>query len=87
MFFVITYAIAPENRNAAQERFKSGGGLPPAGVKMIGRWHSVGGGRGLTVCESDDALAVANWAQQWSDLISFDVYPALDDASFAKLLG
>jgi len=54
---------------------------------MTGRWHAVGGGRGLTICESDDPLAVASWAQQWNDLISFDVYLPLDDTSFGKLLG
>lgn len=53
---------------------------------MIGRWHSAAGGRGVTIYESDDLQAVAKWAQERSDLISFDVYPALDDAGFAKLL-
>jgi hypothetical protein len=54
---------------------------------MIGRWHSAVGGRGITIFEADDAQAIAAWTQQWSDLITFDIYPALDDAGFAKLLG
>lgn len=87
MVFVSVYRISPEKRNSAQERFKKTGGQPPKGVKMIGRWHDVGGSRGVTICESDDAQAAANWAQQWSDLISFEIYPAIDDAGFAKLLG
>jgi hypothetical protein len=87
MFFVCLYTIPSENRNAAQARFKQGGGLPPAGVKMIGRWHSAVGGRGITIFEAEDAQAIAAWTQQWSDLITFDIYPALDDAGFAKLLG
>jgi hypothetical protein len=86
MLFVSLYTIPSENRNQAQERFKKGGGQPPAGVKMIGRWHSLGGGRGITLLEANDAQAVAQWAQQWSDLIHFDIYPAIDDAGFAKLL-
>jgi hypothetical protein len=87
MIFVSVYTLPPENRTAAQDRFKKSGGQPPKGVKMLGRWHSVEGGRGVTICESNDAQAVAAWAQQWSDLISFDIYPAIDDAGFAKLLG
>jgi hypothetical protein len=87
MYFVSLYTIPSQNRDAAQARFKQGVAPPPAGVKMIGRWHSVSGGRGVTICEADDAQAVAAWAQQWSDLITFDIYPALDDTAFAKLLG
>jgi len=40
----------------------------------------------VTVYETDDPQALAQWTQQWSDLISFDTYPALDDAGFGKLL-
>jgi hypothetical protein len=87
MLFVSYYTIATQNRDAAQARFMKGGGLPPAGIKMIGRWHSIEGNRGITVCEADDAQAVAAWAQQWTDLLSFDIFPAIDDAGFAKLLG
>jgi len=86
MLFVSLYSIPPENRNAAQEKFKQAGGGPPPGVKMIGRWHSAGGNRGVTIFEADDIQAVAQWAQQWSDLISFDIYPVLDDEAFGKLL-
>lgn len=87
MIFVGVYSLAPEKRNAAQERFKKTGGPAPKGIKMIGRWHAVGGGRGVTVFEADDAQAAAHWAQQWTDLIRFDIYPAIDDEGFAKLLG
>jgi hypothetical protein len=41
----------------------------------------------VTIYEANDPQAIANWAQQWSDLISFEIYPAIDDAGFAKLLG
>lgn len=86
MIFVSLYTLSSENRNSAQDRFKNSGGPPPAGVKIIGRWHSVGGLRGVTVFETNDPEAAAQWSQQWTDLISFDIYPALDDAGFAKLL-
>jgi len=87
MFFVSSYTIAPENRNAAEERFRKSGGKPPKGIKMIGRWHSASGGRGVNVFEADDPQAIATWAEQWTDLITFDIYPAIDDSGLAKLLG
>jgi Protein of unknown function (DUF3303) len=54
---------------------------------VIGRWHSVSGGRGVTVCEASDAQAVAQWTHDWNDIIHFDVHPAIDDAGLAKHLG
>lgn len=86
MLFVSLYTIPSNNRNQTQERFKKAGGKPPAGVKMIGRWHSLAGGRGVTLLEANDAQAVAQWAQEWTDLVHFDIYPVIDDAGFAKLL-
>jgi hypothetical protein len=87
MHFVISWSITPENRDAVLARFKETEGAPPKGVKMLTRWHSVGGGRGFCVGESDDTVAVGKWVQEWSDLMSFEVYPALDDEGFVKMLG
>jgi len=84
MIFVIAWTFKPENRDAIQARFKETGGLPPEGVKMLGRWHGIGTNKGVVVAESNDAVAVAKWAQGWSDLMSFDVYPALTDEDTVK---
>jgi hypothetical protein len=86
MLFVSEYRIAPENRNVAQERFMKTCGPPPQGVKVIGRWHSAVGGRGVTVYEANDALMIAQWAQQWSDVISFEIYAAIDDAALSRVI-
>ncbi len=86
MIFVTVYSFPPENRDACQARFKESGGMPPAGINLLGRWHAVGGLKGVHVCECDDAIAFAKWAQEWSDLLSIEIYPALDDDGVAKFL-
>ena len=85
MVFVIHWTCSPENLKAVVARFKETGGLPPKGVKMIGRWHDVTQRRGVAVAEADDAGAIATWAYQWSDQLQFDISPALDDAGAAKV--
>ena len=35
-------------------------------IKLIGRWHDLARGRGVIICESDSAEAVANWALNWN---------------------
>ena len=87
MTFMITYRISPSHRNAAQQRFKQGGGLPPQGVKMIGRRHKADGSGGFALCESDDVVALAKWTQDWSDLLEFETFPVLDDQQIRIVLG
>ena len=36
-------------------------------------------GRGVVICESESAEAVANWALNWNSLLDADVVPVLDD--------
>ena len=87
MTFMVTYKISPAHRNAAQQRFKQGGGLPPAGVQMIGRRHKADGSGGFTLCQTDDAVALAKWTQDWSDLLEFETFPVLDDNELGNVLG
>jgi len=49
---------------------------------------ALGSGRTRSaVYEANDAQLIAQWAQQWSDVISFEIYAAIDDAGFAKVIG
>jgi hypothetical protein len=50
-----------------------------SGIKQIGRWHDLARGRGVVICESDSAEALANWALNWNGLLDADVVPVLDD--------
>jgi len=87
MLFVTYFSYPPQNREAVQARFKKTRGKPPEGVKMLGRWHAIGGGKGVHVCECDDPIALAKWVQEWSDLLTLEVLPVLDDASALKRIG
>jgi hypothetical protein len=86
MLFVSILSVPPENRNEVQARFKeTAGGKPPAGIKLLGRWHAVGGGMSFGVYECDDPAAMAKWAQEWSDLMSIEIHPVMTDEALAKL--
>ena len=86
MTFVMIWRFPPERRGEVQGRFLETGGPPPAGVKMIGRWSRIGGGEGICIAETDDAVALGKWAQDWNDLMEFEIYPALDDQTVAKVI-
>jgi len=86
MLFHITYEVSPQDRNQVQKRFKETGALPPEGVTMQGRWHSAAGHIGFLVAESSDAVAIAKWMQNWTDLLAFDITPVLTDEEVAEIL-
>jgi len=87
MQFLVQWTIKPDHRDRAQTRFKETGGMPPASVKMLGRWHLAAGLEGFLVCEADDAIALGKWTQGWTDVLTFRVTPVYDDAGALEVMG
>jgi hypothetical protein len=86
MLFHITYEFLPDHRDAAQDRFKETGGLPPEDVKMIGRWHFAEGHGGTLIAETDNPVSISKWTQEWTDLLSFQITPVLTDEQIMEVL-
>ncbi|MFK0088604.1 DUF3303 domain-containing protein [Pseudomonas sp. NPDC090755] len=86
MLYIIHWTIATENRNAAMVRFNQTGGAPPAGLKILGRWHAVGSSQGFGVVEADNVNLVFQMVLEWSDLMNVQVFPAVTDEHLAPLL-
>ena len=87
MLFHITFEFTPESRDIIQKRFKETGALPPDGVTMLNRWHSATSHVGYVVAESSDAVAIAKWMQNWTDLLAFEITPVLTDEEIAEVIG
>lgn len=86
MLFIVSWTGHPEHRDATFARFVKTGGAPPAGVKMLGRWHMVGRFGGFAIAEASDPILMQKWSMDWSDLMSMDVCPALVDDQAAPLI-
>ena len=87
MKFVITWSIATENYKSAIKKFLDTGAPPPAGVKMLGRYHGLQGSmRGFIIAESADARGIYTWLADWMEVCSFDVVPVVEDGDAAQLL-
>ncbi|WP_425044741.1 DUF3303 domain-containing protein [Primorskyibacter sp. S87] len=86
MKYIAAWVFEPDNVDAIIERFMKTGGLPPEGVTMEARWFDVAGGRGFAVADSDDPVAVAKWCRAWTDLMSFEIIPVIDDGQMAQVL-
>ncbi|MBK8501993.1 MAG: DUF3303 family protein [Saprospiraceae bacterium] len=84
MKFMLTWRVHPEKRQsvlaafsqmtAAQDAADMGGK-----IRLIGRWHNVAEFTGVAIYESDDPIAIANWALNWNSVLDAVVAPVLDD--------
>jgi|TARA_B100000686_G_C16166290_1_gene654101 hypothetical protein len=83
MKFLVSWTSAPGVREEGYKGFAqmsdADHAADHAGVTIIGRWHNLGQGSGLAICESDDAAAVHAWAFNWNKILDIDVAPVLDD--------
>ena len=85
MKFIVSWKIPKASVLTAQARFLQTGGAPPAGVKMVGRWHGMSGG-GVLIAESDNAKALYTWIEQWNDVLDFKVTPCVEDSEAGEVL-
>ena len=80
MKFIVQWNGQPTAQPSAVERFmKTGGALPPDGIKMLARWHSIGELSGFAIIESDSTAPMAAWMLQWGDIFTFRIMPAVTD--------
>jgi len=85
MKFIVSWSLPHGTFSPAVARFLSTGGMPPAGVKLIGRWHGMNA-KGLAVVETRADKALYAWVATWSDLIEISAAPCLEDADAASVL-
>ena len=85
MKFAVQWTIPQATFRPAVAKFLKGGGMPPAGVTLVCRYH--GSGRGWAVVETTDAKALYAWVAEWSEFLPIETDPVLEDADAGAVLG
>ena len=85
MKFIVSWKIPKGSVVSSEARFLKTGAPPPAGVKMLGRWHGMSGG-GVLIAETDDAKALYSWLANWNDLLEFQTTPCVEDAEAGEVM-
>jgi hypothetical protein len=88
MKFMLTFSWNPDTKTRAEgvDRFLKTGGLPPASVKLLGRWTRADFGGGYDLLETDDPKGLAEFALMWSDLMQLEIHPVLEDQAMGEVL-
>lgn len=83
MQFVIVERFRGGDPVPVYRRFRDRGRLAPDGLRYIGSWVSTD----LTTCyqvmECDDRLLLDQWIANWSDIVEFEVIPAMSSGEAA----
>jgi hypothetical protein len=85
MLFMTIYTYEPGQRNEIVKRRLERGTVAPEGVKVIGDWSYLGGGRGFMVFEAQDPNVMMATTLAWSDLIKFETIPVMETEEVMKL--
>lgn len=84
MIFLVTWNPLPGAHKDVVARFLSGRMTPPAGVKLVGRYHKVGGG-GFSIVEADSIEPLVEAALAHADIIKTTIDPVVDDAAAVSI--
>jgi hypothetical protein len=85
MLFMNIYTWKPGQRNELLKRRMEKGMALSEGVKLIGEWTDLGGGRGFLLVESNDAKSCMASTMVWSDLMKMEIVPVIVTADLMKV--
>ena len=84
MLFMSIFTWEPEQRNEINKRRMQGPALPE-GVKAIGEWVELGGGRTFRLIDIPDAKLALAGALPWTDIGKLEMIPVMDSEEAVKL--
>ena len=79
------YTWKPGQRNELVKRRMEKGMLIREGVKVLGEWTDLGGGRGFLLVESNDPNALMSGTNAWGDLMKMEAVPVIETEELIKL--
>ena len=86
MLFMVLTTIEPEKRDEVMKRRLEKGLMAPEGLKVLGEWQAIAGGRAFLLCEVEDPKAGLAAAAAWSDLIKMESVPVIETQEALKLM-
>ena len=86
MLFMSVYTYEPAQREEVIKRRAEKGAMAPPGMKIIGEWSDVTGGRVFRLVEVDDPRVMLGASAAWADLGKVESVPVMETEEVMKLL-
>jgi len=85
MLFMTIYTYDPKDREAVIKRRAEKGMMAPPGMKVVGEWSSLSGGRIFRLVEVDDPRVMLGATAAWADLGKIETIPVMETEEVMKL--
>jgi len=85
MKFMVVYTYDPKDRDAVVKKRMAGEPKPP-GMKTLGEWSYLGGGRVFELVECDDPRAMLGASAPWAGMGKIELFPVMETDEVMKLL-
>ena len=84
---MLTWSVKTENRILQVNKFANAdlSQEMPQGVKLIGRWHSIGDFTGCCIIEAENEASIFQWLLLWNDLVDVNYEPVVEDEESQKI--
>lgn len=86
MLYMVIERFRDGDAAPVYRRFRDDGRLAPEGLRYIASWVTLDMTRCYQVMECDDASLLAQWTDQWRDIVDFDVLPVMTSAEAAAAI-
>ena len=86
MQFVVVEKFHGGDPVPVYRRFRDRGRLAPEGLNYIASWVSNDLTRCFQIMECDDRALLDRWIANWSDIVDFEVIPAMTSAEAAAVV-
>ena len=85
MLFMTIYTYDPKDREAVIKRRAEKGAMAPPGMKIVGEWSGLTGGRVFRLVEVDDARVMLGATAAWAELGRIESIPVIETEEVMKL--
>ena len=86
MLFMSIYTYEPEKREAVIKRRAEKGAMAPPGMKIVGEWSDITGGRVFRLVEVDDPRVMLGASAAWADLGKIESVSVMQTEEVMKLV-
>jgi hypothetical protein len=86
MLWITIGTWPPEKRDEITKRRLEKGNMMPEGVKVLGEWVDLDGGRVVQLTEADDPAAIGLGCYAWNDLMSIDGFVVMETEPLLEVI-
>ncbi len=83
MLFIAIATYEPEKRNQGK-LLQGREAVPPEGIKLIGEWNVIGGGKVFRLIHAEDHKAALSWALAWNKRCKIEMIPVIQRENCMK---